>query len=190
MNRYRIDASQAELRLKFGIVVVREPEHAIEPEIVPTSSAYVIRNYGGLILDLMPWGFQPTNRNRAVVHEGSLLSPGWQAAIERPDRRCLVPATSYCEVSAKPGRDGQRQKRWVSLPTHPIFAFAGAWSSFLEGPAFALVTTTANALLSPIQPQSMPVILHEQDYDKWLTGSPEEVATLVQPYSSKEMQLD
>lgn len=188
MNRYRIDASQAELRLKFGIVVVREPDHAIEPEIVPKSPAYIVRNYGGLILDIMPWGFQPTTRNRSVVHEGSLLSPGWHAAIARPDRRCLVPATSYCEMST--GADGQRRKNWVSLPAHPIFAFAGAWSAFLEGPAFALVTTTANALLSPIQPRSMPVILHERDYDKWLTGSPEEISTLVQPYSSKDMLVD
>jgi putative SOS response-associated peptidase YedK len=190
MNRYRIDASQAELRLKFGIVVVREPDPAIESEVTPKSPAYVIRNYGGLILDTMSWGFQPATRNRSVVHEGNLLSPAWRAAIERPDRRCLVPATSYCEMTAKAGADGQRQKKWVSLPGHPIFAFAGVWSSFLEGRAFALLTTTANALLSPLQPSSMPVILHEQDYDTWLTGTPEEVSILIQPYSSKEMAIE
>jgi putative SOS response-associated peptidase YedK len=57
---------------------------------------------------------------------------------------------------------------------HPtVFAFAGLWDAWKDPvtgewlQSYAIITTQPNELIAPMKDR-MPVILHEQDYDKWL----------------------
>jgi putative SOS response-associated peptidase YedK len=47
----------------------------------------------------------------------------------------LVPATSFCEPTYLPGRDGKKVLTWFGLgDDRPLFAFAGIWCTLARGP--------------------------------------------------------
>jgi putative SOS response-associated peptidase YedK len=69
----------------------------------------------------------------------------------------------------------------------PTSAFAGIWRPSTEGNAFAFLTCEPNPLVAPIHPKAMPVILHPQDYDLWLTGN--NVLDLAAPFPSQLMSI-
>jgi putative SOS response-associated peptidase YedK len=76
-----------------------------------------------------------------------------------------------------------------------LFAFAGLWDSWKDketGKAlesYTVITTDPNELMKPIH-NRMPVILHRQDYDRWL--EPDEPShlpvDLLRPYPAEEMK--
>jgi len=97
-------------------------------------------------------------------------SPFWRDSYEH--RRCLVPATSFCEPKGR----APATYYWFGLEgpeRRPPFAFAGMWRSFrgqyrddlVEIDTFTILTTTPSKLVRPIHPQRMPVILDEDDYE-------------------------
>jgi putative SOS response-associated peptidase YedK len=43
------------------------------------------------------------------------------------------------------------------------------------------------ALVAPVHPKVMPVILHDKDYDRWLSAPWENLRELVAPYTSQLM---
>ena len=50
------------------------------------------------VLEAMRWGFPPPAKSRVpVTNVRNLASPFWRSALNRPDRRCLVPVTDFCE---------------------------------------------------------------------------------------------
>jgi putative SOS response-associated peptidase YedK len=141
-NRYRMSAKQAELAHRFGVdpkYIMPEPEPLPPPELFPKRIGRVVRKEGGArVLETMRWGFPPPAAARApVTNVRNLSSPFWRSALNRPDRRCLVPVTEFCEWS---GEKGSKREHWFSLPSAPIFAFAGVWRPTEEGNAFAFLT--------------------------------------------------
>lgn len=52
---------------------------------------------------------------------------------------------------------------------------------------FAIVTTTSNDLMKPIHDR-MPVIIHKDDYDTWLTGEVTDAKKLLKPFDSDQME--
>jgi len=97
-------------------------------------------------------------------------SPFWRDSYEH--RRCLVPATSFCEPKGR----APATYYWFGLEgpeRRPPFAFAGMWRSFrgryrddlVEIDTFTILATTPSKLARPIYPQRMPVILDEDDYE-------------------------
>jgi putative SOS response-associated peptidase YedK len=137
----------------------------------------------------MCWGFPPPPNARApvITNVRNLASPFWRTALSRPDRRCLVPVTSFCEWEGEPGA---KRKCWFSVPSRPIFAFAGLWRPTETGPAFAFLTCEPNALVGEIHPKAMPVILAEEDYGGWLGGSLDEARALATPFPSQLMYCE
>lgn len=82
---------------------------------------------------------------------------------------------------------GKKRAHWFSIPTRPVFAFAGIWRK-VEGQArFAFLTTEPNPLIAAIHPKAMPVILDEGDYDRWLTAPWADAVRLVAAYPSQLM---
>ena len=79
----------------------------------------------------------------------------------------------------------------------PPFAFAGIWRTwkgnykgeFRELTCYSMMTTTPNALVKPIHPSRMPVILHQDDYEMWLTGSTDDAMSLCAPYEATAMRI-
>ena len=54
---------------------------------------------------------------------------------------------------------------------------------------FAFLTCAPNPLVAPLHPKAMPVILHEADYQAWLTADWMEAAKLVTPFPSQLMAV-
>jgi putative SOS response-associated peptidase YedK len=190
-NRYRMTAKQAELAIQFGIdpeLIMPEPETIPPPELFPKRLGWVVRKENGVRrLDVMTWGFPPPPTSRApVTNVRNLASPFWKGALKNPDRRCLVPVTDFCEWS---GEKGSKREHWFSLPSSPLFAFAGVWRPTEEGRAFAFLTCEPNPLVAPIHPKAMPVVLHPEDYENWLDADVADACSLAQPFPSQLMHV-
>ena len=108
--------------------------------------------------------------------ETLLAKPAFREAARH--RRCLVPADGFFEWE-KAGI--ARLPHYFYLREHRPFFFAGLWQPDATGTpaAFALVTTTPNALLQPIHDR-MPVLLGPTSGPAWLGAEPLEPARLAQ----------
>lgn len=148
----------------------------------------VIERDGQRISGLMTWGVP--NAGKLVTNVRNLESPFWRGMLEAPHHRCLVPATEFEEWSATPDPGtGKKRAHWFSIPSRPLFAFAGIWRMVDEQPRYAFLTTEPNALIGAVHPKAMPVILVEADYDRWLTAEWEDVGRLVAAYPSQLMAV-
>ena len=182
---YHLTATRAVLANLFRAEPTTPLQSLPFPEIYPKRLAYVVRRDGNTMLDVMTWGFPPPPAARApVVNVRNLASPFWRTALARPDRRCLVPVSQFCEWEGEPG---SKVKRWFTILDTPVFAFAGIWRPTEAGGAFAFLTCEPNPLVAPIHAKAMPVILHPTDYDGWLDGA--DAATLAAPFPSQLMSV-
>ena len=113
-----------------------------------------------------------------------------QQLLEEHDRQadffCLVLVTDFGEWK---GEVGAKRERWFSVPSRPIFVFAGVWRPTEQGPAFAFLTCEPNEIVRPAHPKAMPVILDDGDYDGWLSGEYDSVCALAAPYPSQLMTV-
>jgi putative SOS response-associated peptidase YedK len=97
------------------------------------------------------------------------------------ERRCLVLADGFYEWAKTP--DGKVPYRFVRSDREP-FAFAGIWEERKDAvgslPSFAIPTTAADAVVSPIH-NRMPVILPPEIEREWISASrsPDEVLSMV-----------
>ena len=198
-NRYRMSEKDRAIAQAFGVVVPPDLSWP-NPELFPKREGLVVRTgeeSGGRVLDVMRWGFppppaKPGERARApVTNVRNLSSPFWRGALGRADRRCLVPVTSFCEWE---GEKGAKLERWFSLPSVPVFAFAGVWRPVQLAEdrwerAFAFLACEPNPLVAPIHAKAMPVILHPEDYDRWLGDPYANACELAQPFPSQLMAV-
>lgn len=189
-NLYSMTSNVEALRRLFGRF---EGDTANLPpfdEIYPGKPAPVLRRTeeGGLRLETMKWGFPgpPGAGKRPVTNVRNLQSPFWRTALTRPDRRCLVPATRFCEWT---GEVGSKRKVWFARSDEEPFAFAGLWRPTEEGPAMAFLTCEANPLVSEIHPKAMPVMLDPNDAMRWLEDERESACALAQPYPAESMRI-
>jgi putative SOS response-associated peptidase YedK len=190
-NRYRMSAKQAEVARRFGVdptLIMPEPERLPPPELFPKRLGWVVRKEDGTrFLDAMTWGFPPPAAARApVTNVRNLASPFWRSALNRPDRRCIVPVTEFCEWS---GEKGSKREHWFSLHDGKIFGFAGVWRPTDAGKAYAFLTCEPNPLVALIHPKAMPVILDPEDYDRWLDGEVDDACSLATPFPSQLMTV-
>ena len=168
------------------------PEHA--SDIYPKRQGLVLRVDGGaLVADAMMWGVpcqvpgkRPgTKLTKYVTNVRNLASPLWRSMLKDPERRCLVPFSSFAE----PVIGGGRAEHWFTIRDRPLAAFAGIWRPTEQGNAFAFLTCEPNAMVAPLHPKAMPVILPEADYRDWLTGDWEETQALACSYPSQLMEV-
>lgn len=186
-NLYRMTRGRAEIATLFRAVDHWRADMD-RPYVAPgREGPVVIGRDGQRITGLMRWGQQIGDHR--VTNVRNLDSPAWAAQLARPHHRCLVPASEFEEWSAKPDpQTGKKRAYWFSVPSRPVFAFAGIWRKIGDTAHFAFLTCEPNSLIAPIHPKAMPVILDEQDYDLWLTGAWDECRRLVEPYPAQLMQ--
>ncbi len=121
----------------------------------------------------------------------------WRASFEQ--RRCLVPASSFCEPN---GDVKPATWNWFAIngDARPLFAFPGIWRRYKgpvkkDGPnvdieTYSFLTTTPNALVSTINHERMPVLLtREEEFDAWLRGSADEAFALAREYPAEKMRI-
>ncbi|MBL8550407.1 MAG: SOS response-associated peptidase family protein [Hyphomonadaceae bacterium] len=169
----------------------------LDEEVFPDREALVARldRLGNLVPDVMRWGFPPAEKS-LVTNVRNVKSQFWKGWL-KPDWRCLVPATAFSEW--EPGV--KKIERWFVRADERPFCFAGIWRPWTgaRGPkskpidgehrVFAFLTTAPNAIVRPIHPKAMPVLLDANQWDQWLTGSEEEALALQQPLPDEELKL-
>lgn len=149
---------------------------------------------GKKVLDTMQWGVprtMPGTRpgttvTKRITNVRNLTSPFWRAMLANQAQRCLVPFTRFAEPKPNAGRE----ECWFKVTDAPSAAFAGIWRPSEEGHVFAFLTTDPNPLVKPIHPKAMPVILHPEDYERWLTADGADACSLAVPFPSQLMTLD
>jgi len=197
-------AHEAVLRL-FRVPHNRAATTASLPAIFPGHMAPVIRRTadGERELVNLSWGFpllMHGNAPKRVTNfrdDKARTSSFWRPSFEQ--RRCLVPASSFCEP-----KDTQPATwHWFALrgeDPRPLFAFAGIWRNYQgpikkDGPnvdldVFSFLTTTPNSLVATINHERMPVIFSGEDqFAQWLTGTPDEAFALAREYPPDAMRI-
>src|SRR6202521_3924170 len=180
---------------------------AYQPQdaIFPGYQAPVVRKApdGERELVVLNWGFVLLQKDRApwrvtnVRDDKILESKFWRPSFEQ--RRCLVPASSYCE----PKGEKPATWHWFSIngdDARPVFAFPGVWTRY-KGPlkkngdnvdqeVFAFMTTEPDELTVSINHERMPVLLsNPADFEAWLSGSTEEAFKLARSYAADQMRI-
>ena len=201
-NLYSLTKGQAAIREWFRARHDRTGNLPLFPGIFPDQFAPIVRSGedGERELVMARWGMpgppqyggQPvTNIRNWIARTGG---DGWQG------RRCVVPATSFCEYAATTPR---KTPTWFALSEdRPLFAFAGLWTPWrgVRGPKsasvegthelFGFLTTEANAIVAPIHPKALPVILTTPDeVDRWLEADTPDALTLQRPLQDESLRI-
>ena len=204
-NLYSMRKPRDELGGLFRVSDNRAVQLELLHAIFPGHIAPVVRLAadGERELVKLSWGFVLLQNGRAPrrvsnTRDDKLSSRFWKPSFEQ--RRCLVPATSFCEP-----RDGVKPATWhwfalTGDEPRPLFAFAGIWQRWKgpikkDGPnvdieVYSFMTTLPNALTASINHERSPVLLTtDEAHDTWLHGTPAEVAALVRPYPAEGMRI-
>ena len=99
--------------------------------------------------------------------------------------------------------DARSSAKWFALDEdRPLFAFAGLWTPWrgVRGPKsapvegehelFGFLTTEANAVVAPIHPKAMPVILRTPaEVDLWLAADAPKALELQRPLPDDALRI-
>lgn len=195
-GRYDLSDSPAAIKAKFQVPSV--PAFSPNPDLRPTNTAPVVRRSrgGAREVAMLRWGLVPLWARelkfgaRCINARAETLAstPAFRLAYRK--RRCLVPVNAFFEWTGEPGH----KVRWrVGLKDEPLFALAGLWE-WWKDPAtqqgietYTIVTTRANEVLAPIHDR-MPVVIAENDYDRWLDA--DDAATdLLEPFADEALEI-
>jgi len=204
-NLYSMTRVPEAVRRMFGVAHNRAAAFEPAPAIFPGYRAPIVRKAadGERELVVLNWGFVLLQKGRAprrvtnVRDDKILTSRFWRPSFEQ--RRCLVPASSYCE----PKGEKPATWHWFALrgeEERPLFAFPGVWTRYRgplkkDGPAveqevFAFMTTEPNELTVSINHERMPVLLsNPADFETWLSGSVDDASKLARSYAAEQMRI-
>jgi putative SOS response-associated peptidase YedK len=173
---------------------------ATDPPTAPSRKRDGVRE-----LAMARWGM-PTplsalkgrNSDSGVTNVRNVASPHWRRWLG-VESRCVVPFTSFSENEVL--QNGSRPPVWFALDeSRPLAFFAGLWTRWTsvrkvkEGETtndlFAVLTTEPNAIVAPIHPRAMPVILTRPDeIETWLVGPTLEALKLQRPLPDDALRI-
>jgi len=200
-NLYSMARSRDEVRRLFQVGPDRTGNQPPLPAIFPDQLAPVVRidRDGTRVMEAMRWGFPPPPNlgNRPVTNVRNVASPYWRGWL-KPEWRCLVPATAFCEYT-----DSQpKVPHWFALDaSRPLFAFAGIWRPWTgtrgtkaapeegEHRLFSVLTTEPNETVRPIHAKAMPVLLTAETWDVWLEADAHSALALQQPFPADRLAI-
>ena len=188
-GRYTMHTTVAALEERFHAQL--SADVAPTYNAAPSQAQLTILNAAPQVMTVSTWGFVPEWADgrhdvKPLINaraETVATKPFFREACKR--KRCLILADGFYEWR----RVGTRKVPYrIALKTEEPFAFAGIWSTVHDATGtpqttFAILTTEANALMTPIH-HRMPVILHAEDEADWLNAgrSPAEVQALLVPF--------
>lgn len=202
-NLYSMVKNQDAIRRLFRAYHDRTGNLPPLPGIFPDYLAPIIRTGtdGNREMVMARWGMPgPSSLTMApVTNIRNLQSGHWRRWL-KPESRCIVPFTSFCEYAdTKP----RKTPTWFAFsPDRPLAFFVGIWTAWhgrrgtkanpVEGEhqLFGFLTTEANSEVAAIHPKAMPVILREPaEVETWLGEPWEEAVKLQRPLPDGTLQI-
>lgn len=195
-GRYRL--SRAE---KLAEYFEAEQTEELSPRynIAPSQPIPVVRKVGPeRVISMLRWGLVPFWAKDISIGN-KMINSRSETVLEKPafrdcfqGRRCLIPADGFYEWR-KIGKS--KQPFHFGMKDDSLFAFAGLWDCWKspEGKLIescSILTTTPNELLKGVHDR-MPVILHRNHFETWLTAPPSEskaLSELLVPYETELMR--
>ncbi|MCU0548030.1 MAG: SOS response-associated peptidase [Leptolyngbya sp. Prado105] len=189
-GRFTQTHSNLDLAERFDLE--ETPDWQPRYNIAPTQLIFAIvapHRFKFLYWGLIPsWSKDPTIGSKLINARAETVSekPSFRTAFKR--RRCLIAADGYYEWKKQPDK---KQPFYFRLASGDIFAFAGLWEQW-DSPTgdrletCTIITTVANELASPVHDR-MPVILNQNDYDRWLDPNFKSAQSLLHPYDAQAM---
>jgi len=174
-GRYTLTTT-ANFKKRFGIlgeVPKFDKSYNISPS---TYNPVIVRNSPNSIL-LMKWGYVPTwskdkkfsliNIRRETMYEKTYFKNSLK------NFRCLIPADGFYEWKRIKLEDrDEKIPYFFHLEKRKVFSFAGLYSKLSDAEGkpiytYAIITCPPNSSMQKIH-NRMPVILRNEDEDKWL----------------------
>lgn len=160
-------------------------------KVFPKYQGIVARDDGGeIVCNAMTWGFPRILKSKRTgeplkpvavnnARSEKLDSPFWAASARNPANRCLIPVSAFAEAM---GKKGQMTTTWLSLPDTPMFVCAGLWRESAEwGRCYTMVMCNNRPDLAYVHDR-MPVILHPDNYENWLSAPLDDIMNLCEPW--------
>jgi putative SOS response-associated peptidase YedK len=197
-NRARLSYEPETLRTDLSTVFEAERplDNRFNPrELMPRGRAYVVRERDGRRgLDIMAWDVLGGAAAWPMTNVRNLGLSQWRALAARPENRCLVPLSEFCEWTPDAhdlgdGKKPLKGEMWFQVSDQPLFCVAGFWQRTAKGNGFTMVTCNPNPLVAPIHPKAMVTILAPEDHERWLCGSYDDVVALQRPYPAERMTV-
>lgn len=173
-NLYTVRVTAEDVARHFG--VANPLASNAGPEVYPGMPGMVVREQDGQrVMQSMTWGFpvrlkhmKPDSKPKPVNNIADLQKPFWIGLARKAQWRCLIPLTGFAEAE---GPKGRTTRTWFGMEGEPIFAWGGLWRVSDEwGPVYSGAMTNANETVRSVHDR-MPVLLHRDEYDRWLNGS-------------------
>lgn len=210
-GRYSLFAPPDDIEERFDATFEYESEPRYNA--APSQSLPVIAGDDPETIRRMEWGLVPEwagdrsefefiNARAETVREKRSFADAYES------RRCLVPADGFYEWTDRGGESGKQPYR-VTVGDDELFAMAGLWErwtppqtqtglgDFGGGSApdndpdpvetFTVITTEPNETVADLH-HRMAVILDPSEEESWLTGDPDEVESLLDPYPTEPMR--
>ena len=130
----------------------------------PLSAGPAAENSPALELNEMRWGFPQYQK------KGLLINARAETALERKTfresvlhRRCVIPVRQFYEW------DSDKNKVTFFREDRPVLFMAGFYNRFQDEVRFIILTTQANAAVSPVH-NRMPLVLENGELEDWVYG--------------------
>jgi putative SOS response-associated peptidase YedK len=119
-------------------------------------------------------------------------APTWRGPWKK-GQRCIMPAAGFYEWQVQ--TDGSKIPFYIRpAADNTTFAIAALWDESINAAGESMLSSTiitmpANELMAKIHnaKMRMPAIIHPEDLELWLTGTPEQAKAVLKQYPSEEM---
>lgn len=165
--------------------------------VAPSQTNPVIDRKSPNQVEMMKWGLIPSWAKDPKIGY-KMINARAESVKDKPsfrkpfrDQRCLVPASGFYEWLKT---EKEKIPHYIHLKGKELFAFAGLYEIWKdengnEVKSYTVITTEPNEVMKKIH-NRMPVILKEEDEDKWLRNDTDEtvLVELLKPYPDEDME--